>query len=148
MFNNIEFEVKSSKRNIDCYNIIEDELEILIDAAYGFKIDDKYMNVLKAFNNLIKTLNHVIVDTPKTIEYVKELNDSYHEAESIDKNIVLNYIEKWVSIIFKRIIKYDIEKINKIIIEYIDNGDRNGSMDFYLYVIHEYYKRYYANRWD
>lgn len=142
MFNKVEFEVKSSKRDKDCYNIIEDELEILIDSAYSFKVDDKYMNVLKAFNNLIKTLNCVMVNPLKAVEFVKELKESYYEAESIDKNIVLNYVEKWVSIIFKRLMKYDIEKMNKILIEYISNVDRNGLMDFYLYMINGYYKNY------
>ena len=142
MFNNIEFEVRSSKRDKDCYNIIEDELEILIDSAYTFNVDDKYMDVLKAFNNLIKTLNYVIVDPVKATKYVKELKESYYKAESIGKNIILNYIEKWVNIIFKRLMKYDIEKMNRILIEYIDNDNRNGLMYFYLYMIDGYYKSY------
>lgn len=145
MFNKIEFEVESSRRYIEYYNNIEDELEILIDSACSFKIDDKCMDVLKAFNNLIRALNCQIVDSTNVIGFVKELKDSYYEVKYGDKNIVLYYIEKWMNMIFRRIIQHDLDKIDIIISEYIVTKDRNGLIDFYLYVLHEYYKEYSLN---
>lgn len=149
MFNKIELEVKSSRREKDYYNIIEDELEVLIDSAYSFKVDDKYMNVLKAFNNLIKTINrNNSIDSELVGKYTKALRESYYEAESVGKSVVLYYINKWVGIIFENIMKYHPETTNKILVNYVVDGDRNGLMDFYLYVIHGFYKKYYLDWMD
>ena len=146
MFNTIEFEVKSSRREKDYYNIIEDELEILIDSAYSFKVDDKYMNVLKAFNNLIKTINrNNSIDSALAVKYTKALRESYYEAESIGKNIILDYTDKWIVVIFKNIMKYHPETTNKILVDYVVEKDNNGLIDFYLYVIHGFYKKYFLD---
>lgn len=149
MFNQIDFEVKSSRRGKDYFNIIEDELKILIDSAYSFKVDDKYMNVLKVFNNLIKTINrNNSIDSELVVKYIKALRESYYEAESVGKNIILDYIEKWVGAIFENNMKYHPETTNKILVDYVVEKDRNGLMDFYLYVIYGFYKKYFLDWLD
>ena len=149
MFNKIEFEVKSSRRRKDYFNIIEDELEILIDSAYSFKVDDKYMDVLKAFNNLIKTINRSnSIDSELVVKYINALRESYYNAESIGKNIILSYIEKWAGVIFKNNMKYNPETANKILVDYAVEKDRNGLMDFYLYALYGFYKKYFLDWMD
>ena len=146
MFNKIEFEVESSRRAKDYYNIIEDKLEVLIDTVYRLRGDNKYMDVLKAFNNLIKTINrNNLIDTELAVRYIKELRESYYEADAIGGDIVLDYIREWVGVIFENNMKYYPEITNKILIEYIMDKDRKGLMDFYLYTINKFYKAYSLN---
>lgn len=146
MSNKIKLDVESSRRAKDYYNIIEDKLEVLIDTVYRLRGDNKYMDVLKAFNNLIKTINrNNLIDTELAVRYIKELRESYYEADSIGGDIVLDYIREWVGVIFENNMKYYPEITNKIVIEYVMDKDRKGLMDFYLYTINKFYKEYSLN---
>ena len=146
MSNKIKLEIESSRRAKDYYNIIEDKLEVLIDTVYRLRGDNKYMDVLKAFNNLIKTINrNNLLDTELTVRYIKELRESYYEADAIGGDIVLDYIREWVGVIFENNMKYYPEITNKIVIEYVMDKDRKGLMDFYLYTINKFYKEYSLN---
>lgn len=146
MSNKIKLEVELSRRAKDYYNIIEDKLEVLIDTVYRLRGDNKYMDVLKAFNNLIKTINrNNLLDTELTVRYIKELRESYYEADAIGGDIVLDYIREWVGVIFENNMKYYPEITNKIVIEYVMDKDRKGLMDFYLYTINKFYKEYSLN---
>lgn len=146
MSNKIKLEIESSRRDKDYYNIIEDKLEVLIDTVYRLRGDNKYMDVLKAFNNLIKTINrNNLLDTELTVRYIKELRESYYEADAIGGDIVLDYIREWMGVIFENNMKYYPEITNKIVIEYVMDKDRKGLMDFYLYTINKFYKEYSLN---
>lgn len=73
MSNKIKLEVELSGRAKDYYNIIEDKLEVLIDTVYRLRGDNKYMDVLKVFNNLIKTINrNNLIDTELAVRYIKK----------------------------------------------------------------------------
>ena len=146
MSNKIKLEVELSRRAKDYYNIIEDKLEVLIDTVYRLRGDNKYMDVLKVFNNLIKTINrNNLIDTELAVRYIKELRESYYVADAIGGDIVLDYIREWVGVIFENNMKYYPEITNKILIEYIMDKDRKGLMDFYLYTINKFYKEYSLN---
>lgn len=127
-----------SRRVYENLNRIEDQIDTLLQAVYEFNVDEVNIKLLEEFSDLIKNMNGGFIETRIKLQSIIRIKKIFDSIEKINP-LILSYFKIWLRVIYIRINKMQPDMVADIVENYISTSGKNDIVEFYFYVLREFY---------